>query len=141
MSLDNFETEELTAAFEMCSVDGSLTEGRAKEFLDLLNSGLSENDIHDMFVVGGGKNGFDLKGWLAAFEHKDHGDQDDEVTAAFGCVSAGGILDMALATKIMNMSGLQLKPKEMDEFRNLVDYNSDGKVDMDDFINMLHSNI
>merc|ERR1712241_518607 len=130
---------ELTAAFAMAAQDGTLTEARAKEFLDLLGSGLSESDIHDMFVVGGGKKGFDEKSWLAAFEHKDHGDQDDEVTAAFACVSAGGNLDMDKAQKLMSLAGLELKPKEFDEFKNIADYNSDGKVDMSDFVNMIHA--
>eukprot|EP00497_Spongosphaera_streptacantha_P004220 TRINITY_DN5069_c0_g1_i1.p1 TRINITY_DN5069_c0_g1~~TRINITY_DN5069_c0_g1_i1.p1 ORF type:complete len:142 (-),score=34.37 TRINITY_DN5069_c0_g1_i1:80-505(-) len=141
MSLDGFETEELTAAFSMMAVDGKLDEARCKAFLDLLDSGLSADDVHDMFIVGGGKDGFDEKSWLGAFEHKDHGDQDDEVTSAFGCVSAGGNLDMAKAQKLMALAGLELKPKEFDEFKNIADYNSDGKVDMGDFVNMIHATI
>merc|ERR1711879_269694 len=139
MSLDEFEVEELTAAFSMMAQDGKLTEERVKAFLDLLDAKLSADDIHDMFIVGGGKAGFDEKSWLAAFEHKDHGDQDDEVTSAFVCVSAGGSLDMDKAQKLMSLAGLELKPKEFDEFKNIADYNSDGKVDMSDFVNMIHA--
>merc|ERR1712012_660392 len=105
---DAFETEELKAAFSMVSKDGKITEADMKGFMDLIESGLSEDDIHDMFIVGGGKAGFDLDGWLKAFEHKDHGDQDDEVTSAFGCISSGGNLDMDKAQKLMSLAGLDL---------------------------------
>merc|ERR1719348_2028159 len=141
MSLDAFETEELKAGFAMCSKDGLLTEARMGEILKILGADLTENDIHDMFIVGGAKEGFDEAKWLAAFGHKDHGDQDEEVSTAFGCVSAGGQMDMAKAQKIIAMSGLELKPKEFEEFKNISDYNSDGKVDMEDFVNMIHAQI
>merc|ERR1719336_3866483 len=52
-------------------------------------------------MVGGGKEGFSKDSWMKAFEHKDHGDQDEEVTTAFGCVSAGGNLDFAKVEKIL----------------------------------------
>merc|ERR1719510_962525 len=111
----------------MVSQDGVMEEKMMKGFLDTLGAGLSEDDIHDMFVVGKGKKGFDEKTWLGAFEHKDHGDQDEEVAAAFECVSAGGSLDWGKAAKLIQMSGLELKPKEMEELKNIADYNSDGK--------------
>lgn len=141
MSLDAFEVEELKAAFNLCSTDGKMTEATMKAVLDCIGAGLSEDDIHDMFVVGGGKEGFDEKTWLAAFEHKDHGDQDDEVQSAFACVSAGGALDMGKAQTLIKLSGLDLKPKEFEEFKNIADYNSDGKVDLDDFVSMIHAQI
>merc|ERR1719204_310284 len=141
MGLDAFETEELKAGFAMVAKDGKVTEDGMKAMLDILGSGLSENDIHDMFIVGGAKDGFDEAKWLAAFSHKDHGDQDDEVSAAFGLVSAGGQLDMAKAKAVIEYAGLELKPKEFDEFKNIADYNSDGKVDMEDFVNMIHATI
>merc|ERR1712176_61147 len=121
----------------MCQKDGKLTEEGMKAFTDALNTGLSENDVHDMFVVGGGKDGFTLESWLKAFEHKDHGDQDDELSAAFECVSSGGALNMDVCAKIIAMAGLELKPKEFDEFKKIADYNSDGKVDMADFTSMI----
>jgi len=141
MSLDDFETDELTAAHNMLAKDGLLTEESMAGVLKILEAGLSDDDIHDMFVVGNGKNGFDLKTWLGAFEHKDHGDQDEEVNAAFACISKGGEMDMDKAKKILDYCGLDLKPKEFDEFKNIADYNSDGKVDMTDFCSMLHATI
>lgn len=141
MPLDEFETEELTAAFEMCQKDGIVTEARVKECLDIMKAGLSDNDVHDMFMVGGGKEGFTKEQWMKAFEHKDHGDQDDEVTTAFNGVSAGGALDFEVAKKILAFGGLELKPKEFEEFKNISDYNSDGKVDQGDFVNMIHATI
>jgi len=141
MSLDEFETEELTAAFQMVQKDGTLTEARTKEILDILGSGLTENDIHDMFMVGGGKNGFSKDTWMKAFEHKDHGDQDEEVSSAFACVANGDALDWEKCKKILAFAGLELKPKEFEEFKNISDYNSDGKVDQGDFVNMIHATI
>lgn len=141
MPLDEFETEELTAAFQMCQKDGTVTEERVKEILDIMGAGLTQNDIHDMFMVGGGKEGFSKDGWMKAFEHKDHGDQDEEVTTAFNCVSAGGILDFEKCKKILAFGNLELKPKEFEEFKNISDYNSDGKVDQGDFVNMIHATI
>merc|ERR1719192_1444727 len=73
-------------------------------------------------MVGGGKEGFSKDSWMKAFEHKDHGDQDDEVTTAFNCISAGGKLDF-------------------EKFKNISDYNSDGQVDQGDFVNMIHATI
>merc|ERR1719150_214864 len=61
-------------------------------------------------MVGGGKEGFSKDSWMKAFEHKDHGDQDEEVSTAFGCVSKGGNLDFDLCKKILAFSGLELKP-------------------------------
>jgi len=141
MSLDEFETEELKAAFNMMAKDGKLDEASVLAFLDVLGSGLSADDVHDMFMVGGGKDGFDEASWLKAFEHKDHGDQDEEVAAAFECVASGGSLDMGKCEKLIAMAGLDLKPKEFDEFKNIADYNSDGKVDMADFVSMIHATI
>merc|ERR1719323_1762909 len=114
----------------MVSKDGMMDEAGVKAFTDVLGAGLSADDIHDMFIVGGGKEGFDEKTWLGAFEHKDHGDQDDEVQSAFACISAGGALDMGKAPTLIKLSGLDLKPKEFEEFKNIADYNSDGKVDL-----------
>merc|ERR1719510_710519 len=101
MALDEFETEELTAAFQMCQKDGTVTEAAVKQLLDILESGLSDNDCHDMFMVGGGKDGFSKDGWMKAFEHKDHGDQDDEVATAFNCISTGGAMDFEKVKKIL----------------------------------------
>lgn len=141
MSLDTFETEELTSAHNLVSTDGLVTEASMKAVLDVLGSGLSEDDVHDMFVVGGAKEGFDLKKWLAAFAHKDHGDQDDEVTSAFAAVSSGGALDMGKAETLIKLAGLDLKPKEFEAFKNIADYDSDGKVSLEDFVNMIHAQI
>jgi len=141
MSLDAFETTELTAAFNLVAKDGSMSEAALKAILDVLGSGLSEDDVHDMFVVGNAKDGFDLNKWLAAFDHKDHGDQDDEVTSAFAAVSAGGALDMGKAQTIIKMSGLDLKPKEFEAFKGIADYDNDGKVSLEDFVNMIHAQI
>merc|ERR1719219_2581529 len=76
-------------------------------------------------MVGGGKDGFDEASWLKAFEY----------------VSSGGNLDMGKCEKLIAMAGLDLKPKEFDEFKNIADYNSDGKVDMADFVSMIHATI
>lgn len=141
MPLDEFETEELSAAYNMLQKDGTITEARVKECLDILGAGMDENAVHDMFMVGGGKNGFSKETWMKAFEHKDHGDQDEEVTTAFNCVSAGGSMDFDKAKKILDFAGLELKPKEFEEFKNISDYNSDGKVDQGDFVNMIHAMI
>lgn len=111
------------------------------KILEVLGAGLSGNDIHDMFMVGGGKDGFDEATWLKAFEHKDHGDQDEEVTAAFACVSSGGNLDMDKAKQLIALAGLDLKPKEFQEFQNIADYDNDGKVSLPDFVNMIHAQI
>merc|ERR1719510_977721 len=92
-------------------------------------------------MVGGGKEGFTLESWLKAFEHKDHGDQDGEIGVAFEGISSGGNLDMGICEKIIAQAGLELKPKEFEEFKKIADYNSDGKVDMGDFVSMIHATI
>merc|ERR1719245_258765 len=92
-------------------------------------------------MVGGGKGGFSKETWMKAFDHKDHGDQDEEVTTAFNCVSAGGVLDFDVGKAILAYAKLELKPKEFEEFKNISDYNSDGKVDQGDFVNMIHATI
>merc|ERR1711879_957820 len=112
-----------------------------KALIDILGVKLSYNDIHDMFMVGGGKDGFTKDTWMKAFEHKDHGDQDDEVSTAFDCLSNAGVLDFEKAKAILAYAGLELKPKEFEEFKNISDYNSDGKVDQGDFVNMIHATI
>jgi len=141
MSLDEFEQQELKAAYDLCKDDqGVITEAGMKKILDLLGSGLSEDDVHDMFQVSGaGKTGFTEEAWMKAFEHKDHGDQDEEVNAAFAAVSSGGALDLDKAKQLIAMAGLDLKPKEFEEFKNIADYNSDGKIDLSDFVNMIHA--
>merc|ERR1711879_280851 len=104
--------EELTAGFEMIAKDGTMSEARTKEFLDLIGSKLSGDDIHDMFMVGGGKNGFTLEGWLGAFEHKDHGDQDGEVEVAWNCVQVAMFLIWPRPQKLWNSLDWRSIPKK-----------------------------
>jgi len=140
MSLDSFETAEIKAGFSLLAKDGKLTEEVVQQACALVKMGLTEDEIHDVFILfGGTKGGFTEENWLKAFKHKDHGDQDDEVQLAFKGISEGGRLDWGKVTKLLKMNGRSIPDEVLETMQGVCDYDNDGAVSMDDFIKMIHA--
>jgi len=140
MSLDAFETAEIKAGFDLLAKDERLTEEVVQRASELVKIGLTEDEIHDVFILfGGTKGGFTQENWLKAFKHKDHGDADEEVTKAFNGVSEGGRLDWGKVTTLLKLNGRVIPDEVLETLQGVCDYNNDGAVDMDDFVKMIHA--
>jgi len=140
MSLDAFETKELKAGFKLLAKDGKLTEEVVQQACELVKIGLTEDEIHDVFILfGGTKGGFTEDVWLKGFKHKDHGDQDEEVKLAFEGISEGGRLDWAKVTRLLKMNGSSIPDEVLETLQGVCDYDNDGAVSMDDFVKMIHA--
>jgi len=140
MSLDAFETAEIKAGFGLLAKDGKLLEEVVQEACKLVKLGLTEDEVHDVFILfGGSKGGFDEATWLKAFKHKDHGDADEEVKLAFNGIAEGGRVDWGKVTTLLKMNGRSIPDEVLETLQGVCDYNNDGAVDMDDFVKMIHA--
>jgi Ca2+-binding EF-hand superfamily protein len=137
--LDEFESKELKAGFDLLAKDGRLTEDVVQRACRHLNLGFTQNEIHDIFVLfGGGKQGFTEKIWMDNFSHKDHGEADEEVLQSFNALADRGTLDFGKVGSLLRMNGRMLTNEVLETMQQVCDYDNDGVVSFDDYTTMLH---
>jgi len=140
MALTSDEQAEIKAGFWLFAVDEKLTEDVVQKAVKDLKIGISENEIHDMFILfGGGKGGFTEDAWLKAMQHTEYKDDNPDMKAAFESLASNGRLDWDKVKKALTLNGRSIIDEIFETLQNVCDYQNDGCVDFEDFITMIHA--